>query len=445
MGQFPEDYYALPGAAQALAARLGAIRQVLPRDSRILDLGCNDARISRALLDSGHAVQAICYDHRPPSASGHPALELRCADLLTLDPAALPAADAVLLLNVAHHLLVRGAGFVQRLVAQLLARAPVVLVDMGSLTEPDQWPWRHLMGQLWPSDHAMWNEIFSAARWRRVLATYPFQGGRRTLFKLVGPLEPTYRYRRLATYRRTNANRPQDKRLFEVHGEDDQPIPFGPGIGDLCPDVVFHLLQREETEERFWAKSYRGPQAHPDRLRVEEEVQRFVRTQPFAASTWLEVSAEHGFVYPYDPELFAGPVVHFYWRRKHFTARECLEIRRIGDLCLRDGPLAGLPLRVVTDLQVVRTGRGLVFMDWEPKFRPWGDLVVQLVTAPDDIALRARLLSEVQRPLDARQQFARGVDELRAGRLHHAAQRFGLVLGCLWRRVARRASGSSST
>ncbi len=295
MGQFPEDYYALPGAAQALAARLGAIRQVLPRDSRILDLGCNDARISRALLDSGHAVQAICYDHRPPSASGHPALELRCADLLTLDPAALPAADAVLLLNVTHHLLVRGAGFVQRLVAQLLARAPVVLVDMGSLTEPDQWPWRHLMGQLWPSDHAMWNEIFSAARWRRVLATYPFQGGRRTLFKLVGPLEPTYRYRRLATYRRTNANRPQDKRLFEVHGEDDQPIPFGPGIGDLCPDVVFHLLQREETEERFWAKSYRGPQAHPDRLRVEEEVQRFVRTQPFAASTWLEVSAEHGF------------------------------------------------------------------------------------------------------------------------------------------------------
>jgi hypothetical protein len=444
MDQFPQDYYGLPSATQALAARLGAIRQVLPRGSRVLDLGCNDARISLALLESGHAAHAIGYDRHPPSAAGHPGLELRCADLLTLDPAALPATDAVLLLNVAHHLLVRGAGFVQRLVAQLLARAPVVMVDMGSLTEPDLWPWRHLMGQLWPSDHAMWNELFSAARWRRVLATYPYQGGRRTLFKLVGPLEPAYRYRPLATYRRTVATNPEDKRLIEVQGEDDQPIPFGAGIGDLCPEVVFHLLQREETEERFWAKAYRGPRAHPDVLRVEEEVQRFVRTQPFAASTWLEVSPEHGFVYPYDPELFAGPVVHFYWRRKHFTARECLEIRRIGDLCLRDGPLAGLPLRVVCDLQVVRTRRGLVFLDFERGFDPWGRLMVQLVTAPDDVALRARLLSEVQRPLDARQQFGRGMDELRAGRLGHAAQRFGQALGCLWRRVAEAGARSPS-
>jgi hypothetical protein len=437
MDPFSQDYYGLPGDAAALAARLDAIRQVLPRGSRVLDLGCKDGRISRALLDGGHAVHAIGYDRQPPSAASHPGLELRCADLLTLDPAALPAADVVLLLNVAQHLLVRGAGFLQRLVAQLLTRAPVVLVDMGSLTEPDYWPWRHLMGQLWPSDHAMWNEIFSAARWRRVLATYPYHGGRRTLFKLVGPLEPAYRYRRLSTYRRRHANRPEEKRLIEVKDENDQPIPLGPGLGDLSPEVLFHLLRREETEERFWAKAYRGPKAHPDVLRVEEEVQRFVRTQPFAASTWLEVSPEHGFVYPYDPELFKGSVGHFYSRRRHFTARECLEIQRIGDLCLRDGPLAGLPLRVVTDMQVVRTGRGLVFLDWERKFPPWGDLMVQLVSAPDDVALRMRLLSEVQRPLDARQQFVRGLDELRAGRLSHAAQRFGQALGCLRRRVSR--------
>jgi hypothetical protein len=185
MDQFPQDYYGLPSATQALAARLGAIRQVLPRGSRVLDLGCNDARISRALLDSGHAAHAIGFDRHPPSAAGHPGLELRCADLLTLDPAALPAADAVLLLNVAHHLLVRGAGFVQRLVAQLLGRAPVVLVDMGSLTEPDYWPWRHLMGQLWSSDHAMWNETLLrgalAARPRHVSVprrpAHPFQAG----------------------------------------------------------------------------------------------------------------------------------------------------------------------------------------------------------------------------------------------------------------------------
>jgi|GEM_PF-2683938 len=94
MDQLPPDYYALPGAADALAARLGAIRQVLPRGSRILGLRCNDARISGALLDSGHAVQAICYARQPPSAPCHPALELRCADLLTLDPAALPTAAA---------------------------------------------------------------------------------------------------------------------------------------------------------------------------------------------------------------------------------------------------------------------------------------------------------------------------------------------------------------
>jgi hypothetical protein len=433
MDQFPQDYYGPPGAAEALPARLGAIRQVLPRGSRILDLGCDDPRISQALLDSGHTVQAIGCD-RQPSAAGHPALELRCADLLTLDPAALPAADAVLLLNVAHHLLVRGAGFVQRLVAQLLARAPVVFVDMGSLTEPDLWPWRHLMGQFWPNDHAMWNELFAAARWRRALVTYPYQGGWRTLFKLVGSLEPAYHYRRLATYRRIRGNRPEDKRLVEVQGEDDQPVPFGPGFGDLRRDVMYHLLQREETEERFWAKAYCGQRAHPDAVRVEEEVQQFVRTQPFAASTWLEVSPEHGFVYPYDPELFAGPVVHFYWRRRYFTARECLEIRRIGDLCLRNGPLAGLPLGFVVDVQVVRTGLGLVFLDWERKHTPWGDLVVQLVTAPDDVALRARLLSEVQRLVDTRQRFGRGVDELRAGRLRHAAHWFGQALGNLRRR-----------
>lgn len=361
-------YYAYPSVRAAFDRRLEALRAVIPPGSEIVDLGCNDGSVGRALLASGHARRVVGFDVERMFEEDREGFEFVEADLGARGARDVPPADVALCLNLAHHLLVRGPRFVAGLFEELLAKAPVLIVEMGSFTEDGPWVWRSLMAQHWDSDEAMWAELFASARWRRPLSAHPYQGGRRVMWKLAGPLEKPYAYDVLGRYRRAVATDPAEKILVEVAGEDDAPAPFGTEHGDLCPDVMFYRLRRTGTAEEFWGKRYTGWRAAPERRRSERALHAFLRSQPFNTSLPVEEHDEFGSVYPFDPELFAGGAVHFWGRTKYFGRAEAEQIERFARQLVSDGEFANLPVYLLADFQTVRTSVGLTFIDFEPGY-----------------------------------------------------------------------------
>lgn len=345
-------YYDLGGVREALPQRLHAMRSVIPPSSVVLDLGCNDGRIGRALQESGHAARVVGVDlERPAHYQGQ---EFIARDLRRQDLEGLPDADVVLFLNVAHHLLLQGRAFVRTLLARMLERWPVVLLDMGSVSETADWPWRTLMGRLWPSDAHMWCELFAAARWRRPLASYPFQGGSRVLWKLVGSREQPYEYEVLERWRRNETNHPLRKRFLPE------------GAAGAYDGVVFHKLRRRDTQELFWAKRPQLWRDQPARHLFEDEVEKVVKRLPVLASLSLERHPQWGRVYPFHSELLSGLAIHYCTRRHYLTPSHCREAERVAQATADEGPLANIPLGLVTDFQCVATSFGLMFIDWEP-------------------------------------------------------------------------------
>jgi hypothetical protein len=322
------------------------------------------------LLASGHAGSVTAIDLEDMRDAPDERVKLITADLRTLDPRSLPVADAALMLNVAHHLLDAGPSVLRRLIGGLLERAPVVLVDMGSLTEPDRWLWRHLMGRWWASDEAMWADLFAPARWRTPLCSYDYQGGRRTLWKLEGDHAGKQRYEVLGLFRRTVAANADLKRLIEVVNEKDEPIPFGAAPGDLCPEVLFRLLSRDGTEELFWAKQYTGGMRSGAGLQaLEQSVHTFLRNVPFRCCLPRERHPSYGHVYGFQQELFDGRAVHHGARRTGLSPHAATLAEEFGELLLDEGLAANLPLRFVTDFQCVEHDSCVTFLDFEANHR----------------------------------------------------------------------------
>ena len=170
------------------------------------------------------------------------------------------------------------------------------------------------MHETWSSDEQCWADLFRPFAWRRPLLTYPFQGGRRVLWKLTTPLEPRYDY--------------------DIVGED--------------PSA--RVLQRRGTEERFWTKVASATSgAEPSLAR--SLLLELLRTCPFDCVLPLEWHAVHGEVFPYDQELEGAP-----------PAASGDVIAGVEAFGAQDVPFAGgVVMRDICDFEARATSRGVTF------------------------------------------------------------------------------------
>ena len=178
------DYYELAFARSALRPRLAAIEAAVVPGSTVLDLGCNDGRISRRLLRTGLATRVLGIDvcdvvNDPPEG-----FTFLCGDLASLDLARFELVDVVLLLNIVHHLVADSRDLGKGVIDQVLKISPTILCDMGSFSEYGHWAWRQKYEEYWRSDEDMWDDLFEHA-YRTPLLCYAAQvGGQRVLWRL---------------------------------------------------------------------------------------------------------------------------------------------------------------------------------------------------------------------------------------------------------------------
>jgi SAM-dependent methyltransferase len=210
--EFPETpYYQLFFMQAAFASRLAAIESAVLPQSRVLDLGCNDGRISCHLLKHGRAREVTAIDQVDSIGEKPAGLSFLRGDLCELKFEILPReVDVVLFLNLAHHLVHRSRQDAKSTINHMLSISPLVLLDMGSFTEQGPWGWRREYDRHWSSDAEMWDDLFEAASYRRALFRYFAQhGGSRVLWQLSqkvpliqNRMTQTTTYKVLGRYRR---------------------------------------------------------------------------------------------------------------------------------------------------------------------------------------------------------------------------------------------------
>jgi hypothetical protein len=175
-------------------------------------------------------------------------------------------------------------------------------------------------------------------------------------------------YRVVGLYRRTVSAVPALKRLIPVTDIRDEPLPFGAGLGQLCPDVVFRLLA-DGAGVRYWGKQWIN--ARQALLDPTWKIECFL-------ATWdrkdlclaREVHPCHGLVYRFDGDLFSSNAVVHQWDCPwYFDEGERQAIARVASAIVRWPGLPSVRLDALTDFQVARGRDGLVFLDFEPSRR----------------------------------------------------------------------------
>ncbi len=178
-------------------------------------------------------------------------------------------------------------------------------------------------------------------------------------------LPPAAGYRVLGRYRRTVSSIPHLKRLVKVDNLDDKREAFGARIGELCPEVMFYLLEGGDGA-LYWGRKWLNEREwmEPATLAVESFLGTLGRKNLCLA---VAIDADFGMIYPFNEELFASScVVHQWDRRIYFNAGECAEIEQFAATPVRADKLPWRPVGELTDFQVARTRAGLVFLDFEP-------------------------------------------------------------------------------
>jgi hypothetical protein len=172
-------------------------------------------------------------------------------------------------------------------------------------------------------------------------------------------------YKAVGLYRRTVSAIPDLKRLVAVKDMKESPIAFGEKLGQLCPDVIFYLLE-DELGGRYWAKRWlneREQLASPTRA-IESYVATLDRSD---VELSIKVDTQFGFVYRFNQQLFeSNRVVHQWDCRRYFDAVERETIEIFASTLVRWPGLPEVRLGDLTDFQVTPTSRGLVFLDFEP-------------------------------------------------------------------------------
>lgn len=366
-------YYGLEFVRRAQGARLQAIERAFEGPSRVIDLGCNDGRISCHLLERGLATAVTAIDLVDRLQARPAGLRFLQADLRHFALDALPCpVEVALCLNLLHHLVGESPALARHTLDRLLDCAHCVLVDMGSFTEQGQWPWRRQFDRHWPDDASMWDDLFRHALSRHRLLEYPAQnGGRRVLWRLSRhdrPVAPP-RYRSTRLFRRTVASAPRDKRLVPVRDLFEYSEAFGARPGDLCPDVVFHVLQADDGR-RCWGKQWLGERR--PLTEATHSIEDFLRTLGIPGLCLsVDLDDDFGLVYPFDEELFESTaIVHARDRRWHFDAADCAFIERVASIMVTCSAAPHRTLGELTDFQVMRSRDGLRFLDFEPAIDP---------------------------------------------------------------------------
>jgi len=361
------DYYKMPAAADVLNARIDALAETIPKGATVLDLGCNDGSISNGLLERGAIAKSFGFDLEDIVAQRRPEFEFRAADMRSLDLATLPDADGVLILNLLHHLVGFSKERAKEVIDYLLARYPFVILDMGSFTENGDWYWRRGYDKHWKSDAEMWNFLFSTARWRFKLLRYPTQGkGHRTLWKLYREPYPTGNLETLETYRRVSGTWALAKKL----------IPLAEiGETEVVNTVEFSLA-RSGRGDKFWVKQYNGPAAET-RAQLENQIAALAAQESaiinerarrdLRAVTPVLLEAGGRLTFLFEPDVFAGQIVHFQDWSDFLTPAECKAGGVLGARPVRILP--GLPpmkLLSACDFQICATWDGVSALDFEP-------------------------------------------------------------------------------
>ena len=358
------DYYTMPAAGEVLDARLDAIAQVMPKGATVLDLGCNDGSISNGLLERGAVAKSFGFDLEDIIAYRRPEIVFQPADMKTFDLAALPDADGVLILNLLHHLVGFSKKRAKEVIDALIARYPFVIIDMGSFTENGDWYWRRAYARNWKSDAEMWSFLFASAKWRFKLLRYPTQGkGHRTLWKLYRDPYPLDGLETVETFKRAPGT--LNKKL----------IPEAE-VGDTAVvNSVEFSLARSRSGDKFWIKRYLNGSAEL-RAQIEGELARLAGQEALLINQRARrdlravepVAVEGGtLTFLFEPELFAGEIVHFQDWSDSFTPEQC----KAGSV-LGARPVPALPgrqpmkLLSACDFQICLTWDGISALDFEP-------------------------------------------------------------------------------
>jgi SAM-dependent methyltransferase len=328
MDRIQRGYYGYEFVRDVVAQRVNAIRLVLPKRSRLIDLGCNDGTISNVLILSGYAASSIGVDFEDTRRWMLPEFSFVATDLRHFDVNSMAAVDVILCLNVVHHLCLNGLDFARSFMRSLSTKAGSVICDMGSLTATAAItsPWAKLMRSTWARDEDCWADLFRPFSWRRPLLTYPFQHGRRVLWKLATSIEPPYEYEVVAAR------------------------------GSV------RKLRRAGTEEYFWAKSspeLASTAAHASRLML-----AFLKDSPFDCLLPMQRHPTYGEIYPYDPEVENGVAVSFAGSRDLLPQDD---YARVLGFASQEVPSFGnRPLHEVCEFKAVKTSRGVTFFGFAP-------------------------------------------------------------------------------
>lgn len=178
-------------------------------------------------------------------------------------------------------------------------------------------------------------------------------------------------YRQISLHRRNTTRRPAKKRLFAVPDFGSAPIAFGRRRGKLSPDIIFRKLEDAEGKN-YWGKRWyyeRSPY-----IALTWEVEAFLATLDRTDLTLaVDIDPEFGLIYPYDEELFSSSfIVHakelwrYWW---YFSASERRQIRQLAAVRVNWPGMPDVRLGKLTDFQVTRTRRGLVFLYFEPRHK----------------------------------------------------------------------------
>jgi SAM-dependent methyltransferase len=337
MDRIQKGYYGYQFVPDVLLQRIKVLQSVLPLGSRLVDLGCNDGTISLILLKDGHAASSVGLDFEDVRRLKPNSFAFISADLRQFDLRTLPEVDVILCLNVIHHLCKNGIDFAREFMALLSERAGTVICEMGSLTAViDETKfdasWLHALKAEWQTDQQCWADLFRRYRWRRPLLTYPFQFGRRVMWKLVTDREQEYG--------------------FDLLDETNS------------AETTIRRLRRTGTQELFWAKAYHGRRCATRTNSARRAIREHLKDAPHECLLPLETRKDYGDVYAFDPELAMATTVS---ASETFNVLSSSEYREVLDFAARTVPgLDNFPIDVVCDFRVARTERGLSFFHFEP-------------------------------------------------------------------------------
>lgn len=345
--QAQSGYYTMPPVARTLNQRVAAIADHIPPGVSIVDIGCNDGTILKALKSKWS--QAIGLDLE--DIRSFKKFEFKKGNINHKKTSeSLPPSDITLLLNILHHVIgSRGIDRAREIVEERFQRSLCLFVDLGSFTERGKWGWRREYDEIAGSDEELLGQLFGDLP-REAILEYPTQGqGTRTLWMLKHSLPGRM-------YRRTVAAMPHKKRLVTVKDWNDPPIPFGSRSGQLHPGVLF------THDGESWTKRQMGRFGMP---KEDVAIHEWVAKADIPASSPEKYDPILGWVFEYDERLKKGPTYHAeHPKTQNIEGWE--EVIKVARMKVDHPDLPKGNLSELTDFQAVKTDDGWIYLDFDP-------------------------------------------------------------------------------